>query len=184
MLFWKVVWASICSGNRRTELTQWLVRDAPQTLSGFTDDNWEIYMDARMVQLYNSLRCEVFLNLLQLRFFTAVSCHNRLFVELMGQVTVFIKEQWASSCKDKRSGTRETSDSRKWLLISIFGWIVWTTWARKRPKSFGFGAATSHLQLQHIIFSGPEAASGATVLLYKMKCAFRVWHLNCAAVCS
>lgn len=74
-----------------------------------------------------------------------------------------------SSSKHKRCSTQETSASRQRLLVSIFGWIVRTTWARKRPKSFGFGAATPHLQLQHIIFSGHRSASSATVWLYQMK---------------
>lgn len=38
-----------------TELTQRLIR-VPQGPSGFTEDNGEIYMDAREVQLYNSLK--------------------------------------------------------------------------------------------------------------------------------
>lgn len=55
MSFWKVAQASSCRGNHRTELIQWLVWDTPQTLSGFTEDNWEIYMDAWVVERYNSL---------------------------------------------------------------------------------------------------------------------------------
>lgn len=75
-----------------------------------------------------------------------------------------------SSSKHKWCCALETSNSRHWLLVSIFGWIVRTTWARKRPKSFGFGATATHLQLQHIIFLGHRTASSVTVLLYQMKC--------------
>lgn len=85
-----------------------------------------------------------------------------------------------SSSKHKRCCTWETSNSCQWLLVSIFGWIIHTTWARKRPKSFGFGATATHLQLQHIIFLGHSTASCATVLLYQMKCSLQdithIWH--------
>lgn len=125
------------------------------------------------------------MNPLQLGFFAAIFCHNCLFIELMGQVAIFIKEHRASSGKHKRCCTWETSNSCHWLLVSIFGWIVRTTWARKRPKSFGFGATATHLQLQHIIFLGHRTASGATVLLYQMKCDLQdIWTLKWGLVYS
>lgn len=163
---------------------EWLVLDAPWTTSSFTEDNWEVYMDARVVQLYNSLRCKIFVNPLQLGFFTSIFCHNCLFIELMGQVAIFIKEHGASSSQHKRCCTLETSNSRQWMLVSFFGWLVRTTRARKRPKSFGFGATATHLQLQHIIFLGHRTASGYTVLLYQMRWTFRVLKLKWGLVCS
>lgn len=54
----------------------------------------------------------------------------------------------------------KTSASRQGLFLSIFGWIIRTSWARKRPKSFGFGAAPTHLQLQHIISLRDRTACG------------------------
>lgn len=157
---------SFWEDGNRGRTWQRLVWEVPQTPSGFTQDNWEIYMDAWVIQLYNSLRCQVFLNPFQHGSFTPVFCQNRFLIELMRQVTIFIKEQRASSGEHKRCCTWKTSNSCQWVLVSIFGWIVCITWAGKRPKSFGFGATATHLQLQHIIFSDQKAARGATVLLY------------------
>lgn len=43
------------------------------------------------------LRCQVFVNPPQFGFFTAIFCHNSLFVELVSQVAIFIEEQRAAT---------------------------------------------------------------------------------------
>lgn len=117
--------------------------DSPSQTSDFTQHNWEIYMDARVIQLYNSLhgqkiekniyyiychsgslatvlsiklqvikkrphlRCQVFLNLSQLGFLLSIFCHNCLFIKLVGQVTILIKEHGAAECPDTNSEQHE-----------------------------------------------------------------------------
>lgn len=85
-------------------------------------------MDAGVIQLYGSLRYEVFLDLLQFGPLTAILHHNCLLVELVGQVSILVKVQGAPSGKHEGRPISETSESCQRLFVdSLFGWITITT---------------------------------------------------------
>lgn len=104
-----------------------LESDLPRAQSNLTKNNWEIHMDAGVLQLYHSLRYKVLLDSLELGPFPPVLCHNCLFIELMGQVTILVNEQRASSSKHEWGRISETSESCQGLLASLFGCLLNTS---------------------------------------------------------
>lgn len=67
----------------------------------FTQDDREIEVDSRVIQVNDSLRYEVFLNSFQLGFLSAILGHHSLLIKLMSQISILIKIQGTSPCEDK-----------------------------------------------------------------------------------
>lgn len=67
----------------------------------FTQDDREVDADSWVIQLNDSLRYKILLNPLQFSFLSAVLGHHSLLVKFMSQISIFIKIQGASPCKDK-----------------------------------------------------------------------------------
>lgn len=121
---------------RRVPVAALHVRSVLCNISHLTEDDGEVYMYTRVVELHNALKNktnniqidksfktlinkvnviaiiahlwnQIFLNPLQLGLLPAIFCHHRLFIEFMGEIAVFVIVQ------------RTTNTTKKYNIVKL-----------------------------------------------------------------